>query len=91
MNPTWKKIVFTSGKVSPNCKCLICGKEFTFLGDSHFNMKLITCPTCKQQVWVPRCPNDCPSFDNSDSPEHLGSSIKFNDYIPEDVKNEEHH
>jgi DNA-directed RNA polymerase subunit RPC12/RpoP len=58
---TWKGIV-TLGQGSPNCRCLICGKEFLYLGDGHFNMKLIECPTCRQKVWVPRCPNGCPSF-----------------------------
>jgi DNA-directed RNA polymerase subunit RPC12/RpoP len=62
MKATWKKIILTSGESSPNCKCLPCGKEFTFLGEGHFNMRLIKCPTCKQEVWVPRCPNGCSSF-----------------------------
>lgn len=71
MKPTWKKIVLTSGKISPNCKCLICGKEFTFLGDGHFNMRLITCPTCNQQVWVPNCPNGCEAFIKEDKDEEI--------------------
>ena len=61
MKPTWE-ILELIDKDCSNCKCLICEEEFTFLGDGHFNMKLIKCPTCKQQVWVPRCPNGCPSF-----------------------------
>ena len=74
MKPTWKLLPLDT-KDSYNCKCLICGKEFTFLGDEHFNMRLIECPTCNQQVWIPRCPNGCPSLDASDSPKHLGDSI----------------
>ena len=61
MKPTWELICYTE-RMSSNCRCLTCGKEFTLLKDGHFNMRLITCPTCKQEVWVPRCPNGCPSF-----------------------------
>jgi hypothetical protein len=77
MKPTWKKIILTSGKISPNCKCLICGKEFTFLGDGHFNMRLVTCPTCNQQVWVPKCLNGCKSFikEKSNAKTDLGNYI----------------
>lgn len=64
MEPTWK-ILSIIDEDSSNAKCLICVKEFTFLEDGHFNMRLIKCPTCKQEVWVPRCPNGCPSFDAS--------------------------
>jgi DNA-directed RNA polymerase subunit RPC12/RpoP len=63
MQSTWKILHLVDG---PNCRCLICGKQFTFLGDDHFNMRLITCLTCNQQVWIPKCLNGCPSFYNED-------------------------
>ena len=91
MKPTWR-VQEKLDNNSTNCQCLICGNKFLSIRGSHvFNMRLVTCSCCKQQVWVPRCPNGCPSFDDSDSPEHLGNSIKFDDYIPEDAKNEEHY
>lgn len=65
MKSTWK-ILENIDKDSATCKCLICGKQFTYLGDGHFNMRLIKCPTCNQQVWVPRCPNGCPSFEEEE-------------------------
>ncbi|MBE9592743.1 MAG: hypothetical protein IMF19_04615 [Proteobacteria bacterium] len=86
MKPTWKvQKDFDSNSVK--CKCLICGKKFIFVLEGHFNMRLIKCPTCNQQVWVPKCPNGCPSFDL----DHTGDTIKFDDYITKDVKNEERH
>ena len=62
MKRTWK-LTCNPERDSPNCKCLICNKEFLFLVSGHLNMELVTCPTCNQQVWVPECPNGCPSFD----------------------------
>ena len=61
MKQTWK-VIDTLNRDSCNCKCLICGNEFISIGEGNFNMKLVKCPTYKQQVWVPRCPNGCPSF-----------------------------
>ena len=69
MKPTWQQLRSVDG---PNCRCLTCGKEFTFLADGHFNMRFIKCPTCNQQVWVPRCPNGCSSFDASEEREAGG-------------------
>ena len=56
------KVIDTLDPDSCNCRCLICGKEFISIEKDHFNMKLVECPTCGQQVWVPKCPNGCPSF-----------------------------
>ena len=66
MKPTWKGITITKNG-SPNCRCLVCGKEFLHLGQGHFNMRLIHCPLCRQQLWVPRCPNGCPSFEEKEN------------------------
>lgn len=86
MKPTWK-LLADPEKDSSNCKCLTCGKEFIFLGEGHFNMRLVTCPACRQQVWIPRCPNGCPSFDNSDSSGHLGNSIQLKKEIEQHESN----
>ena len=61
MEQTWK-VIDTLDRDFCNCKCLICGNEFISIGKENFNMKLIKCPTCNQQVWIPRCPNGCPSL-----------------------------
>lgn len=45
---------------SYSCKCLICDEVFIVY--DNCNMRAVLCPTCKQQVWVPRCPNGCPPF-----------------------------
>lgn len=45
--------------------CSICGAEFHCIGKGHFNMRVLNCPLCKQEVWVPRCPKGCPSFVDS--------------------------
>ena len=79
MKPTWRVIK----DELHNCECLICEKKFSFYLPDHFNMDLVTCPTCNQQVWAPSCPNGCPSFDV----DYMGDSIKFD---TKGTTNEEH-
>jgi DNA-directed RNA polymerase subunit RPC12/RpoP len=65
MKPTWeiqKDYNPDSDAGSIAWKCLICGRESLSIEDEHLNMRLVKCPTCKQKVWVPKCPSGCPSF-----------------------------